>query len=83
MAFVATRRQAQIQSRALKSVASNPREVAAYTLDFYNDIPQSELSLDEFEEYALGRLKVIHEVGVTSVIGGMFRGVLFSGKILT
>lgn len=28
------------------------------TVDFYQEIPQYELSLDEFEEYALARLKV-------------------------
>ena len=28
------------------------------TVEFYNDIPDCELSLDDFEEFALARLKV-------------------------
>lgn len=28
------------------------------TLDFYREVPSFEMQIDEFEEYALGRLKV-------------------------
>ena len=33
-------------------------EAPSKTVSFYNDIPQLELSLDDFEVYALKRLKV-------------------------
>jgi hypothetical protein len=29
-----------------------------HTLDFYRDVPSFEMQIDEFEDYALGRLKV-------------------------
>jgi hypothetical protein len=30
----------------------------ALSLDFYREVPSFEMQLDEFEDYALGRLKV-------------------------
>lgn len=37
-------------------------------VDFYQDIPSYELSLDEFEEYALARLKVSERVQFDLII---------------
>ena len=39
-------------------VGGNAAGGAASDVDMYSDVPSFELSLDEFEEYALARLKV-------------------------
>jgi hypothetical protein len=41
--------------KVLTSDESNP-----YTIEFYDEIPSFELSIDEFEVFALARLKVCH-----------------------
>lgn len=49
-----------VQSRPSRSrVTEEKTSKKAQTVDFYDNVPQYELSLDEFEEYALARLKVI------------------------
>lgn len=40
--------------------ASSASSSSATDVDMYLDVPSFELSLDEFEEYALARLKVCH-----------------------
>ena len=45
--------------RKLEGARASRHEV---TLDFYAEPPQLELSLDEFEEFALSRLKVSHSL---------------------
>jgi len=59
-AFVASQRQADLLSNRESGYFTNARDAAAHTLDFYSQIPQFELCLDEFEEYALLRLKVCY-----------------------
>jgi hypothetical protein len=44
-----------VQSRTTEDASSGASKQA---VNFYRDIPSYELSLDEFEEYALARLKV-------------------------
>ncbi|EJK46811.1 hypothetical protein THAOC_34502 [Thalassiosira oceanica] len=48
---------------------------SAADVNMYNDIPSFELSLDDFEEYALARLKV----GLLSCI---FVGIAFERQVL-
>lgn len=49
-----------VQSRPVSSriTEDSASRATKQVIDFYRDIPSYELSLDEFEEYALARLKV-------------------------
>ena len=47
-----------VQSRPVRNRVSEEPRATRQAVDFYQDIPNFELSLDEFEEYALARLKV-------------------------
>ena len=48
-----------VQTRPVRNrLSEEPRAAKQQAVDFYQDIPSFELSLDEFEEYALARLKV-------------------------
>lgn len=52
------------------SLSSSPQ------VDFYQDVPDFELSLDDFEEYALARLKLlrkIEELKVRNITGSAYR----------
>lgn len=47
-----------VQSRPSKKLEEEKSSKTSQKVDFYQDIPHYELSLDDFEEYALARLKV-------------------------
>jgi hypothetical protein len=49
--------------RELEGTRASRHEV---TLDFYAEPPHFELSLDEFEEFALARLKVSYPLYITT-----------------
>jgi hypothetical protein len=47
-----------VSSRPVKKLTEEKASKSLQKVDFYDDVPHYELSLDEFEEYALARLKV-------------------------
>lgn len=47
-----------VSSRPVKKLTEEKASKFLQKVDFYDDVPHYELSLDEFEEYALARLKV-------------------------
>jgi len=68
-----TSRYIKEEPSALSSSSSSSVEAP---LDFYAEIPSYELSLDEFEEFALARLKVlrkIEELRAQNITGAEFR----------
>ena len=47
-----------VSSRPVKKLTEEKASKSLQKVDFYEEVPHYELSLDEFEEYALARLKV-------------------------
>eukprot|EP00544_Gedaniella_sp_CCMP2646_P002855 CAMPEP_0202506004 /NCGR_PEP_ID=MMETSP1361-20130828/48951_1 /ASSEMBLY_ACC=CAM_ASM_000849 /TAXON_ID=210615 /ORGANISM="Staurosira complex sp., Strain CCMP2646" /LENGTH=63 /DNA_ID=CAMNT_0049139891 /DNA_START=34 /DNA_END=221 /DNA_ORIENTATION=- len=51
-----------VSSRPVKNLTEEKASKSLQKVDFYDDVPHYELSLDEFEEYALARLKVLRKL---------------------
>jgi len=69
-----------VSSRPIRSAiikAEEQRTAASISdINFYNEVPNFELSLDDFEEFALARLKVlrkIEELKVRNITGDTYR----------
>lgn len=52
------RRDSSIRIKAEGAGGGGALASLAQSLDFYREVPSFEMQLDEFEDYALGRLKV-------------------------
>ena len=68
-----------VTKRVDKAIKAEPGLSRSRVLSLYNEAPTSELTLDEFEQYALDRLQLLRGIENCKVRG--FEGIELTKKI--